>query len=166
MAKLEYYSVLGLNKPASVDQIKDAYRKMALKYHPDRNPEDSTAEEKFKQCAEAYSVLSDPEKRRVYDQFGHTRTRFDHESAGRSHGFTGFGDIFGGFGDVFGNMFNRGPHVRPRSQGIDIQCNVTLTFEEAVFGCSKTIKFKSNGTCPSCHGSGADPGTSPIVCNS
>jgi len=161
MSKSDYYDILGLDKAATAVQIKSAYRKLALKYHPDRNPNDAIAEEKFKQCSEAYSVLSDSKARKAYDRFGHASS-LDERNYGQSS--PGFGDIFGGFGDVFENIFNRRPRNRAKSRGANLQCVTRVKFEEAAFGCHKPIVFSRRGECYDCHGTGARPGTKPIVC--
>ena len=176
MAKRDYYEVLGVSKGASDDEIKKAYRKMAKKYHPDANPGDKEAEEKFKEVGEAYEVLSDSQKRAAYDQYGHAA--FEQGgmggAGGAGGGFGGFGgfdmgDIFesffggaGGFGDAFGGGGRRrnGP-----VNGSDIQVGLTLAFEEAVFGCSKEISFNVTDTCDNCHGTGAKPGSKVETCS-
>ena len=172
--KRDYYEVLGLKKGASLDEIKKAFRKMALKYHPDRNPGDKDAEEKFKEVNEAYSVLSDPEKKDKYDRFGHAGVD-PNAGFGGAGGFDGFGGFggFGGadiFGDIFGNMFGggfggTGPQRRsgPR-KGRDLQKNITITFEEAAFGTKKTISINKYVKCPKCGGNGAAPGTDKKTC--
>lgn len=165
MAKKDYYEVLGLTKGASDDEIKSAFRKLAIKYHPDKNQGDKEAEEKFKEINEAYQVLSDPEKKSKYDQFG----TVDFDGAGfGGGGFGGFdfgdlGDIFGGFGDIFGGGGSRrkgGP-----ARGNDLEYALNLTFEEAVFGTSKEITITREEDCSSCHGTGAKAGTSPTTCD-
>ena len=161
MSKLDYYNILGLDKKASDAQIKNAYRKLALKYHPDRNPNNAVAEEKFKQCSEAYSVLSDPKTRKAYDRFGHASSLDERNYGQRS---PGFGDIFGGFGDVFENIFNRRSRNRAKPRGANVQCATQVKFEEAAFGCHKAVVFSRRAECHDCHGSGASPGTKPIVC--
>ena len=161
MAKSDYYKTLGLDRTASADQIKRAYRKLAQKYHPDKNPDDAEAEEKFKECSEAYSVLSDPKKKKEYDQFGHVNP-----ATGRQHapgGFSGFEDIFGGFGDMFGDFFG-GSKSRRQPRPADLHGNLHLTFDEAVFGCTKSVTFSRKGPCDSCCGSGAAPDSTVSVC--
>ncbi len=166
MAKRDYYEVLGVSKSADAKEIKSAYRKMALKYHPDRNPGDKEAEEKFKEAAEAYSVLSDEDKRRKYDQFG-----FDGPNMGGG-GFGGFGggmnmeDIFSAFGDIFGgggfggfSGFGGGQGGgRQQRRGRDLRIKVKLTLEEAAKGTSKKFNIKKQVSCPDCHGSGSQDG--------
>ncbi len=160
--KRDYYEVLGLNKSASDDEIKKAYRKLAKQYHPDMNPGDKVAEEKFKEVNEAYAVLSDPDKKAKYDQFGHAA--FD-----PSMGGAGFGD-FGGFdfGDIFSSFFGGGGGGGQRrnapQRGEDLQYRITLTFEEAAFGCKKDISYGRVERCSECGGSGAAKGTSPETC--
>lgn len=170
--KRDYYEVLGVDKGADAATIKKAYRQLAKKYHPDANPGDEEAAAKFKEASEAYAVLSDDEKRRQYDQFGHAA--FD-GGAGGAGGFDfnnfDFGDIFGGsgFGDIFGDLFGgggsrRGPSNGPR-RGQDRRTNLTITFEEAIFGCQKEVTIPYKETCTTCNGSGAKPGTSPETCS-
>ncbi|MDS1029441.1 molecular chaperone DnaJ [Bacillota bacterium LX-D] len=162
MQKRDYYEVLGVNKDASQDEIKKAYRKLARKYHPDVNPGDKSAEEKIKEINEAYAVLSDQEKRASYDQFGH---------AGASgQGFGGFGGgnaDFSGFGDIFDMFFGgfggRGQHRGPQ-KGDDVRYDLHITFEEAAFGVEKDIEIPKMEECSICHGSGAEPGTTPETC--
>ena len=164
--KRDYYEVLGVDKNADEAAIKKAYRVLAKKYHPDMNPGDAEAEKKFKEASEAYAVLSDPEKKRQYDQFGHAAFE------GGAGGFSGFdfsgadfGDIFG---DIFGDLFGGG---RSRSQsngpmkGANLRASVRITFEEAVFGCKKEIDLTVKETCKTCNGSGAKPGTSAQTCS-
>ncbi|MCI6858992.1 MAG: molecular chaperone DnaJ [Eubacterium sp.] len=168
--KRDYYEVLGVDKNASEAEIKRAYRKVAKKYHPDMNPGDKEAEEKFKEAAEAYEVLSDPDKRSKYDQFGHAAFE---QGAGGAGGFGGFdfggdmGDIFGDiFGDFFGGGGRRGGGAKrngPR-QGANLRASVRITFEEAVFGVEKELEIALKDTCKTCNGSGAKPGTSPETC--
>lgn len=167
--KRDYYEVLGVDKNADDATIKKAYRNLAKKYHPDANPGDEEAAAKFKEASEAYAVLSDAEKRRQYDQFGHSA--FD--GAGGAGGFDfnnmDFSDIFGGFGDIFGDIFG-GSRGRSRSsngpmRGADVRTGIRITFEEAVFGCQKEITINYKETCKTCNGNGAKPGTSPETCS-
>ncbi len=163
--KRDYYEVLGVEKNADDAAIKKAYRVLAKKYHPDMNPGDAEAEKKFKEASEAYAILSDPERRRQYDQFGHAA--FD-GGAGGAGGFdfsgADFGDIFGDiFGDLFGGGRSRGQSNGPM-KGANLRTSVRITFEEAVFGCKKEIELTVKETCKTCNGSGAKPGTSPEKC--
>lgn len=164
--KRDYYEVLGVDKNATDDAIKKAYRALAKKYHPDMNPGDAEAEKKFKEASEAYAVLSDAEKRRQYDQFGHAA--FD-GGAGGAGGFdfsgADFGDIFGDlFGDFFGGGRSRSRNNGPM-KGANLRTSVRITFEEAVFGCKKEIELTVKESCKTCNGSGAKPGTSPETCS-
>ena len=171
MAKRDYYEVLGVEKGASADEIKKAYRKTALKYHPDRNPDNKEAEEKFKEAAEAYDVLSNPDKRARYDQFGHAG--MDGGAAGS--GFGGFGagdfsmeDIFAQFGDIFGGGFGFGGGGRSRqrtNRGSDIRVRVSLTLDEIANGVTKKLKLNKNITCDRCGGSGAKDSSSRVTCS-
>lgn len=165
--KRDYYEVLGVDKNADEAAIKKAYRALAKKYHPDVNPGDAEAEKKFKEASEAYAVLSDPEKRRKYDQFGHAAFDGGADGAG-GFDFTGadFSDIFG---DIFGDFFGGGRRSSARSngpmKGANIRTSVRITFDEAVFGCSKEIDLTVKETCKTCNGSGAKPGTTPETCS-
>ena len=169
MAKRDYYEVLGVGRNADAKEIKKAYRKLAKKYHPDMNPGDKEAEKKFKEASEAYAVLSDPEKRRQYDQFGHAA--FD-GGAGGAGGFGGFdfngadfGDIFGDiFGDLFGGRRGSAGARSGPMKGANLRTSVRITFEEAVFGTEKEIELTVKEECKTCHGTGAKPGTSPETC--
>lgn len=161
--KRDYYEVLGLSKGASEDEIKKAYRKLAKQYHPDMNPGDKVAETKFKEVNEAYDVLSDPDKKAKYDQYGHAA--FD-PSSGFGGGGGGFG--FDGFdiSDIFSSFFGGGSSRRSNGpiRGDDVRLRVTLTFEEAVFGCKKEVQYQRIQKCPECGGSGAAKGTSAKQC--
>ncbi len=170
MAKRDYYEVLGIEKGASADEIKKAYRKTALKYHPDRNPDDKEAEEKFKEAAEAYDVLSNPDKRARYDQFGHAG--MDGAGAGFGGGFGGGGfsmeDIFSQFGDIVGGGFGFGGGGRARqhtNRGSDIRIRVSLTLDEIANGVTKKLKLNKNITCDACGGSGAKDASSRVTCS-
>ncbi|WP_455953491.1 molecular chaperone DnaJ [Blautia sp.] len=168
--KRDYYEVLGVERGADDATLKKAYRKLAKKYHPDMNPGDKEAEAKFKEATEAYSVLSDPEKRRTYDQYGHTA--FENGGAGQGGGFGGFdfngadmGDIFG---DIFGDLFGGGRSRRANNgpmRGANLRAVVHITFQEAVFGCEKELELTLKDTCTKCNGTGAKPGTSPETCS-
>lgn len=166
--KRDYYEVLGVDKSADDAAIKKAYRVLAKKYHPDVNPGDAEAEKKFKEASEAYAVLSDPEKKKKYDQFGHAA--FEQGGMGGGAGgfdFEGFdfGDIFG---DIFGSFGGGGRSSRAQNngpmKGANLRTSVRITFEEAVFGCSKEIELTVKEPCKTCNGSGAKPGTSPQTC--
>lgn len=167
--KRDYYEVLGVDKNADDAALKKAYRALAKKYHPDMNPGDKEAEKKFKEASEAYAVLSDPEKRRQYDQFGHAA--FD-GGAGGAGGFGGFdfngadfGDIFGDiFGDLFGGRRGSAGARSGSMKGANLRTSVRITFEEAVFGTEKEIELTVKEECKTCHGTGAKPGTSPETC--
>ena len=167
--KRDYYEVLGVDKNADDAALKKAYRALAKKYHPDMNPGDKEAEKKFKEASEAYAVLSDPEKRRQYDQFGHAA--FD-GGAGGAGGFGGFdfngadfGDIFGDiFGDLFGGRRGSAGARSGPMKGANLRTSVRITFEEAVFGTEKEIELTVKEECKTCHGTGAKPGTSPETC--
>ncbi|WP_027625035.1 molecular chaperone DnaJ [Clostridium lundense] len=166
MAKKDYYEILGLEKGASDEEIKKAFRKSALKYHPDRNPGDKEAEEKFKELNEAYQVLSDPQKRAQYDQFGTT----DFNGAGFDGGFGGFDfSDLGGFGDIFdsffGGGFSGGRRRNGPQRGSDVEYTINLTFEEAVFGVEKEISLTKSEKCETCGGTGAKAGSHPKTCS-
>ena len=170
--KRDYYEVLGVSKGASDDEIKKAYRKLAKKYHPDVNPGDQAAEAKFKEVNEAYSILSDKEKRARYDQFGHAGVDPNYGAGGPGGGF-GFdmgdidlGDIFGSFfGGGFGGFGGSSSARRNGPQkGESLRANLTITFEEAAFGCEKEISLNRSEECGACHGSGCEPGTTAETC--
>lgn len=163
-SKRDYYEVLGVTRESGEEEIKKAYRKLALKYHPDRNPGDKGAEEQFKEAAEAYEVLHDPQKKRVYDMYGQEGLR----GTGFS-GFGGFEDIFSSFGDVFQDFFSFGGSGGGRSRssakpGDDLIYDMTLPFEDAVFGTEKQIRIENLVACEECGGSGAEPGTKEMAC--
>lgn len=165
--KRDYYEVLGVDRGADDSAIKSAYRKLAKKYHPDVNPGDKEAEKKFKEATEAYGVLSDPQKRKQYDQFGHAA--FEQGGGGAGGGFGGFGgaDMGDIFGDIFGDLFGGGGRRRPNNgpmKGANLRASVRITFEEAVFGCEKELELNLKDTCTTCNGTGAKPGTSPETC--
>ena len=172
MAKRDYYEVLEVSRSASVDEIKKAYRKLAIKYHPDRNPGDAEAEAKFKEAAEAYDVLHDPQKRQQYDQFG-----FDAPGGGFGGGnpfggaggfsmddiFSMFGDVFGGHGGGFGG-FGGGGQQAPKYRGSDLRLKVRLSLQEVATGVTKKFKVRKDVTCEHCHGTGAEGGSSTETC--
>lgn len=170
--KRDYYEVLGVPKDADDAALKKAYRQLAKKYHPDINPGDAEAEAKFKEASEAYAVLSDADKRRQYDQFGHAA--FEGGGAGGGAGFDGFGfnmnDMGDIFGDIFGDFFGGGSRSSRRTsngpmRGANIRAAVRITFEEAVFGVEKELELNLKDTCTKCNGSGAKPGTSKETCH-
>ena len=165
--KRDYYEVLGVSKSASDSELKSAYRKLAKKYHPDMNPGDKEAEAKFKEASEAYSVLSDPDKRRQYDQFGHAA--FEGGAGGGAGGFDfngmDMGDIFGDiFGDFFGGGRSRAQNNGPM-KGQNLHHTIRITFEEACFGTEKELDLPLQDECESCHGTGAKAGTTPETCS-
>jgi molecular chaperone DnaJ len=160
--KRDYYEILGLSRNAADSELKAAYRKLALKYHPDRNPGDKAAEESFKEAAEAYEVLRDPQKRQIYDQYGHQGL----EGTGFS-GFGGFEDIFSSFGDIFEDFFGFGTGRRSRSRGqrgADLRYDLSLSFMEGAFGTETKLNIEKNETCDVCNGSACEPGTQPEAC--
>ncbi len=167
-AKRDYYEVLGVGKNATDDELKKAYRKLAKQYHPDMHPGDAEAEAKFKEASEAYAVLSDADKRRQYDQFGHAA--FDGGAGGGGFDYSSmdFSDIFG---DIFGDLFGMGGMGGRRSssngpmRGANLRASVRITFEEAAFGCHKELEIVLKDECDTCHGSGAKPGTSKVTCS-
>jgi molecular chaperone DnaJ len=168
VSRRDYYEVLGVVRTCTDGELKSAYRKLAMKYHPDRNPGDKSAEEKFKEAAEAYAVLADPEKRSLYDRFGHAGVS---SAAGAGGGFDpsvfsefgDFADILGsmfGFGDMFGGGRRRGPQ-----RGADLRYDLEIAFEESAKGAETTIQIPRQENCETCSGSGAAPGTSPVACS-
>ena len=165
MSKADYYEVLGVSRDASDQELKSAYRKLALKYHPDRNPGDHAAEEKFKQASEAYQVLCDADKRAAYDRYGHAGV-----GAGSPGGFSGFSggvDIGDIFGDLFGEMFNVGGGSRASRQqrGDDLRFDLGIAFEDAIFGAQTEVKIRRLESCPTCAGRGSASGHGPTVCS-
>ena len=164
MAKRDYYEVLGIERNAGQQEIKSAYRKLAQKYHPDRNPGDKEAEEKFKEGAEAYAVLSDQDKRARYDRFGH-------QGVGGAAGFGGIDPtIFADFSDILGDFFGLGGGARGRggsgmTRGADLRYDLTLTFEEAAFGVETTLRVPRLENCEECKGMGSQGGAAPAVCS-
>jgi molecular chaperone DnaJ len=161
MSKRDYYEVLGVSKSAGEQEIKKAYRRTAMKYHPDRNPDDKNADSKFKEATEAYEVLSDNEKRSAYDQFGHAGVD---QSMGAGAGFQGgsFSDIFG---DVFGDIFGGGGRRQGSQRGSDLQYTLEVSLENAVRGSSAEIRVPSLQSCAACNGSGSKPGSKPMTCS-
>ena len=166
MSKRDYYEILGVERSASADEIKKAYRKMAIKYHPDKNPDDEASEEKFKEAAQAYEILSDESKKRQYDQFGHAGV--DGQSGGHAHNMD---DIFENFGDIFSNMFTGGGHGRQRTRtgpipqdGHDLTQELTTSFQESYLGCKKEIGVYRYRTCVTCDGNGCAKGSKPTSC--
>ena len=167
--KRDYYEVLGVSRGASEDEIKKAYKKMARKYHPDLNPGDKTAEEKFKEVNEANEVLSDADKKARYDQYGHAGVDPNFGAGGFGGGFDGsfdFGDLGDIFGSFFGGGFGGGRRTNPNApqRGESIRMSIAISFEEAAFGCEKAVTVERYETCDTCHGNGCAPGTSPEVC--
>ena len=168
MAKRDYYEILGVAKNASDEEIKKAYRKLAMKYHPDRNPDSKGAEEKFKEAKEAYEMLSDSAKREAYDRYGHAGVDPNMGAGGFGAGAGGFGGFSDAFGDIFGDIF--GQSARGRSsgpqvyRGADLRYNLEITLEQAAHGFDTTIRVPAWNECETCHGSGAKPGTSPTTC--
>jgi molecular chaperone DnaJ len=166
--KRDYYEVLGVSKSASDDDIKKAYRKTAKQYHPDMNPGDKTAEAKFKEASEAYAILSDPDKKRQYDQFGHAAFEQGGGGAG-GFDFNNMGDMGDIFGDIFGDLFGGGRRSQRANngpmKGANLRTGIRITFEEAVFGCEKELELALKDECNTCHGSGAKPGSTAETCS-
>jgi len=165
MANRDFYEILSVGRTATNDEIKKAYRQMAMKYHPDRNPGDTEAEDKFKEASEAYSILADPEKRKIYDQYGHDGLRMGGRSSGDFFSesvFSDFEDILGGFFG-FGSSRSRGGGRRPR-RGRDVGMEISLTMEEAYHGVEKEIEVQKEINCDTCDGSGSEPGKPPEAC--
>ena len=165
MDKRDYYDVLGVNREVDERELKRAYRKLAMQYHPDRNPGDSEAEAKFKEAAEAYEVLSDGEKRGIYDRFGHDG--LNGRMGGGGAGFGNVEDIFSQFGDVFGDFFGFGRQRSPNApaRGADLRLDLKLEFEDAVFGATREVEIPRHVPCGTCDGSGAKPGTEKKTCS-
>ena len=163
--KRDFYEVLGVTKGASDDEIKRAYKKMARKYHPDLNPDDKTAEEKFKEVNEAYEILSDADKKARYDQYGHAGVDPNFGAGGFDGGFD-FGDLGDIFGSFFGGGFGGGRRANPNApqRGESIRVSVTVEFTEAAFGCEKSVTVERSEQCDTCHGSGCAEGTTPEIC--
>ena len=166
MSKRDYYEVLGVARAASDSEIKSAYRKQAMKYHPDRNPADHSAEEKFKEAAEAYAILADTEKRSLYDRFGHAGVSSAASAGFDPTVFQGFEDLFGGLGDIFGfgDLFGGGRRRGGPQRGGDLRYDLEITFEESAQGAETSIQIPRHETCEACAGTGAAPGSSPTVC--
>lgn len=166
MAKKDFYDILGVNRDASDDEIKKAYRKLAMKYHPDRNPDSKEAEDKFKEAKEAYEILSDAQKRGAYDQYGHAGVDPNMGGgAGGGQGFGGFGDAFGDiFGEIFGNQGGRGGGRSGVYRGADLRYNLEVSLEEAARGTDTRIRIPTMDDCGTCGGTGAKPGTKPVTC--
>ncbi|HET8610113.1 MAG TPA: molecular chaperone DnaJ [Burkholderiales bacterium] len=160
MAKRDYYEILGVNRDASEDAIRKAYRKLAMKYHPDRNPDNPKAEEHFKEAKEAYEILTDPNKRVAYDQYGHAGVD---PSAAAGAG-AGFGSFAEAFGDIFGDIFGSGRGRSNVYRGADLRYNLEISLEDAARGTETKIRIPTMAECATCHGSGARPGTSPSTC--
>ncbi|MBT5631841.1 MAG: DnaJ domain-containing protein, partial [Nitrospina sp.] len=157
MSQRDYYEVLGVSQSANESELKKAYRQQALRYHPDKNPGDKQAEDKFKEASEAYDVLKDSEKRQIYDQYGHEGLK------GRGFGgFNGFDDIFSQFGDIFGDFFS-GEGQQQRT-GSDLRLDISISFKEAIFGTEKEVEVSKHNPCGTCEGSGSKPGHRPQPC--
>ncbi|MDR1478359.1 MAG: molecular chaperone DnaJ [Planctomycetaceae bacterium] len=167
MPKPDYYEVLGISRNASKDEISSAYRKLAMKYHPDRNPSDTEAVEQFKLCAAAYEILSNDEKRAIYNQYGHEGL----DASGGGTQFRDVSDVYATFGDFFGDIWGlfsgggRGGHGHHPTRGNDVRCNVTIDLHEAARGVSKEINFRRHERCSTCNGTGSKPGTKPERCS-
>ena len=160
MAKRDYYEVLGVNRDAQEEEIKKAYRRLAMKWHPDRNPDNPKSEEHFKEAKEAYEILCDPHKRAAYDQYGHAGVD---PSAGAGAG-AGFGNFSDAFGDIFGDIFGGARSRSKVYRGADLRYNLEVSLEEAARGTETRIRIPAYAECETCHGSGAKPGTSPTSC--
>ncbi|MEK9872306.1 MAG: molecular chaperone DnaJ [Betaproteobacteria bacterium] len=163
MAKRDFYEVLGVNRDVADGDLKKAYRKLAMKYHPDKNPDNAKAEEQFKEVKEAYEVLSDPQKRAAYDQYGHAGVD---QSAGMGAGGAGFGGFSDAFGDIFGDIFGGGRSGGRSNvyRGADLRYNLDISLEDAARGTEIKIRVPAMETCGTCSGKGAKPGTEPVTC--
>jgi molecular chaperone DnaJ len=166
VSKRDYYEILGVARTSTEQEIKSAYRKLALQYHPDRNPGDKAAEENFKEAAEAYSVLADTDKRHMYDRFGHAGLGGAATGGFDPSVFTGFEDILGGLGDIFGigDMFGGGRRRGGPQRGADLRYDLEISFDESAKGVETTIQIPRHETCETCRGSGAAPGSKPTTC--
>jgi molecular chaperone DnaJ len=167
VSKRDYYEVLGISRTSTEIEMKSAYRKLALKYHPDRNPGDKTAEEKFKECAEAYAVLADADKRSAYDRFGHAAVGSAGSAGVDPTIFADFGDILGGLGDIFGfgDMLGGGRRRSGPQRGGDLRYDLEITFAESAKGAETNIQIPRQEQCDTCNGTGAAPGSTPVVCS-
>lgn len=161
MSKRDYYEVLGVSRNANEDELKKAYRKLAMKYHPDRNAGDSSTEEKFKEAKEAYETLADQRKRASYDQFGHAGVD---ANAGFGGGGFNFNDVFGDIGDLFGDIFGGRGGRQTQQRGADLRYNLELTLEQTIHGATVEVRIPTLAACEECHGSGARKGTKPVTC--
>src|SRR5262249_12215059 len=167
MAKQDYYDAVGIARGASAEEIKKAYRTLAMKFHPDRNQGDKSAEQKFKEISEAYDILKDDQKRAAYDRFGHAA--FENGSAGpRGFGGAGFDFSATGFADIFDEMFGdfmgRGGRAQTRGRGADLRYNMTITLQEAFTGKQTTVRVPGSTSCEACSGTGGEKGTQPVTC--
>ena len=160
MSKRDYYEILEVSRDTSAGELKKAFKKKAMKYHPDRNPDNPEAAEKFKEAAEAYEVLSDSQKKSAYDQFGHSGV--EGMGGGQSYNDVNINDIFG---DIFGDVFGTRSQSRRQTRGSDLQYNLELSLKDAVLGIQKKIKIPSHKVCHDCNGTGAAKGTSPVTCS-
>ena len=161
-AKRCYYEVLSVERSVSGSEISSAYRRLAIQYHPDKNPGDDEAIARFKEAAEAFEVLGDREKRQIYDQYGHAG--IDGQAGGGAH-FNDVEDIFSAFGDLFGDIFGGGGRRRGPRRGRDVRCEVSLSLHEAADGVTKTVSFERHQKCTTCDGTGSEPGTEPVMCD-
>jgi len=163
----DYYEILGITKAADAEEIKRAYRRMAMKYHPDRNPGDAEAESKFKEAAEAYEVLADDSRRKIYDQYGHEGLRS--RGSGAAHDFSRMNaeDIFSMFNDIFGDAFGgrAGGGRRGQARGYDLETEVSISLEDVLTGCTRDVEFSRADICDTCKGSGGAPGSKPVRCD-
>jgi len=167
VSKRDYYEVLGVSRTVTEVELKSVYRKLALQYHPDRNPGNKAAEEKFKECAEAYAVLADPDKRAAYDRFGHAAVSGAGNAGVDPTIFADFGDILGGLGDIFGfgDLLGGGRRRGGPQRGGDLRYDLEITFEESARGAETSVQIPRQENCETCAGSGAAPGSSPVVCS-